>query len=65
MPCGFRDPGDKVRIVSAAFCAGTAGDDQSVNGTVHVGDRSRVGEYDATVGLKCSFKAGVCEFGFP
>jgi hypothetical protein len=58
-PCDFREPGDEVGIVTAAFCAGTSGDDKGVDGTMDVGDRSCVGEHDATIGLKSSFKAGI------
>ena len=38
LSCGFRDPGDEVGIVTAAFCAGASGDYKSVDGTMDFGD---------------------------
>ena len=61
---GFRDPGDKVGIVTAVFCAGASGNHQCVDGTPDICDGSRVGEDDTAIGLKRSgsFQAGVCQF---
>ena len=61
LPCDFRDPGDEVGIVTAALCAGTARDYKGVDGTVDGGDGSCIGEHDAAIGVKSSFRAGVCK----
>jgi len=57
----LRDPGDKVGIVTAVFCAGASGNHQCVDGTLDICDGSRVREHHTAIGLKSSFKAGVCQ----
>jgi hypothetical protein len=64
MSCGFRDPGNEIGIVTAGLCAGTTGDDQSVDRTANFRDGSCIGEYDATIGLKSSFQTGVRKLNF-
>jgi len=61
MASGFRDPGDKAGIVTAVFCSGASGNHQCVDGTLDICDRSCVGQHDTAIGLKSSFKAGVCQ----
>src|ERR1700687_2435834 len=59
MLCSFRDPGDEVGIVAANFRARANRNYKGVDGAANFCDRSCIGEYDAAIGLKSSFKAGV------
>jgi hypothetical protein len=58
---GFRNPGNELGIVAAAFCAWASRDHKGVDGTLDFSDGSGIGEHDAAIGLKSSFEAGVCQ----
>lgn len=46
---GFANPGDERFVVDTGFRAGTAGDDQRVNGAIELAERSGVGQSDAAM----------------
>jgi hypothetical protein len=57
--CDLRDPGDEVRIEAANFHARAARNYKRVDGASNFCDRCCIGEYDAAISLKSSFKSGV------
>ena len=59
MLCSFRDPSNEVRIVATNFRARAACNYKGVDGAANFCNRSCIGEDDAAIRLKGSFKAGV------